>query len=66
MSGQKPRTEPAEMQIPSSLASFATKAGISFKQAVMLLEMQQQIRRTETPRRRTGWTTSTGRSFTRL
>jgi transcriptional regulator with XRE-family HTH domain len=44
MSGQEPRTQRAEMQIPSSLASFATKAGISFKQAVMLLEMQQQIK----------------------
>jgi hypothetical protein len=44
MSGQAPETPCAEVQIPASLASFATKAGISFKQAVMLLEMQQQIK----------------------
>ena len=34
---------PSEVQIPSSLAAFAATAGISFRQALMLLEMQQQI-----------------------
>ncbi len=43
MSGQEPDTERAEVQIPSSLASFAAKAGLSFRQALTLLEMQQQI-----------------------
>jgi transcriptional regulator with XRE-family HTH domain len=43
MSGQEPESEPAEVQIPSSLASFAAKAGLSFRQALTLLEMQQQI-----------------------
>ena len=43
MSGQEPETESAEVQIPSSLASFAAKAGLSFRQALTLLEMQQQI-----------------------
>lgn len=43
MTAEKPQTEAAEVQIPSSLASFAAKAGISFRQALTLLEMQQQI-----------------------
>jgi len=34
---------PSEVQIPSSLAAFAAQAGISFRQALMLLDMQQQI-----------------------
>ncbi len=43
MTGKEPETEPTEVQIPSSLASFAAKAGLSFLQALTLLEMQQQI-----------------------
>jgi transcriptional regulator with XRE-family HTH domain len=43
MAGQVSETEPTEVQIPSSLALFAAKAGLSFRQALTLLEMQQQI-----------------------
>lgn len=43
MTGEQPETEPVEVQIPSSLASFAAKTGLSFRQALTLLEMQQQI-----------------------
>jgi transcriptional regulator with XRE-family HTH domain len=43
MTAKEPETEAAEVQIPSSLASFAGRAGISFRQALTLLEMQQQI-----------------------
>ena len=43
MSGQEPETKPAEVQVPSSLASFAAKAGLSFRQALTLLEMRRQI-----------------------
>lgn len=43
MAGKEPETEPTEVQIPSSLASFAAKAGLSFRQALTLLEMQNQI-----------------------
>jgi transcriptional regulator with XRE-family HTH domain len=43
MTGDEPETEPTEVQIPSSLAKFADKAGLSFRQALMLLEMQGQI-----------------------
>ena len=44
MIGTEGETEPAtEVQIPASLAAFAAQAGISFRQALTLLEMQQQI-----------------------
>jgi transcriptional regulator with XRE-family HTH domain len=44
MTGEEGETEPpSEVQIPASLADFAARAGISFRQALMLLEMQQQI-----------------------
>lgn len=36
-------TEKPEVQIPSALATFAAKAGLTFRQALTLLEMQQQI-----------------------
>ena len=44
MTGTVGETEPhSEVQIPAGLASFAAQAGISFRQALTLLEMQQQI-----------------------
>jgi len=44
MSGREGESEPAsEVQIPASLATFAARAGISFRQALTLLDMQQQI-----------------------
>ena len=44
MTGAEGESAPAsEVQIPSSLAAFAARAGISFRQALTLLEMQQQI-----------------------
>lgn len=43
MTAKEPEAESAEVQIPSSLASFAGRAGLSFRQALTLLEMQQQI-----------------------
>jgi len=43
MTGKAPEAQATEVQIPSSLASFAAKAGLSFRQALTLLEMQQQI-----------------------
>jgi transcriptional regulator with XRE-family HTH domain len=43
MTAEKSETEPDEVQIPSSLASFAAKAGLTFRQALTLLEMQKQI-----------------------
>lgn len=43
MTGEEPETEQTEVQIPSALASFAAKTGVSFRQALTLLEMQQQI-----------------------
>jgi transcriptional regulator with XRE-family HTH domain len=44
MTGTQGETEPpSEVQIPAALASFAARAGISFRQALTLLDMQQQI-----------------------
>jgi len=44
MSGREGESEPAsEVQIPASLATFAARAGISTRQALTLLDMQQQI-----------------------
>jgi len=43
MTGEQTETESTEVQIPSTLASFAAKAGLTFRQALTLLEMQQQI-----------------------
>lgn len=43
MSGEEPGPVAPEVQIPATLASFAAKAGLSFRQALTLLEMQQQI-----------------------
>jgi transcriptional regulator with XRE-family HTH domain len=43
MEGKEVEPERAEVQIPAPLAAFAARAGISFRQALTLLEMQQQI-----------------------
>ncbi len=44
MTGKEGEAEPpSEVQIPASLATFAARAGISFRQALTLLDMQQQI-----------------------
>jgi y4mF family transcriptional regulator len=43
MEGKEVEPERTEVQIPAQLAAFAARAGISFRQALTLLEMQQQI-----------------------
>jgi transcriptional regulator with XRE-family HTH domain len=43
MDGQKAETIKSDVQIPNSLADFAARAGLSFKQAITLLDMQNQI-----------------------
>lgn len=43
MTGEQGTAPPLDVQIPSSLATFAADEGISFRQVLMLLEMQQQI-----------------------
>jgi transcriptional regulator with XRE-family HTH domain len=43
MTGRASETPPAEVPIPASLARFAGEEGLSFRQTLMLLEMQQQI-----------------------
>jgi transcriptional regulator with XRE-family HTH domain len=41
--GTEPETMPKEINIPTSLSQFATEAGLSFSQTLMLLDMQRQI-----------------------
>lgn len=43
MTGEASKEPEAEVPIPASLARFAGEEGLSFKQTLMLLEMQQQI-----------------------
>ena len=42
MTGEASQDQQAEVPIPASLARFAAEEGLSFKQTLMLLEMQQQ------------------------
>lgn len=43
MTGEASKDKTAEVPIPASLARFAAKEGLSFRQTLTLLEMQQQI-----------------------
>lgn len=43
MTGEEPETKPAEVKIPASLAAFADKEGLTFRLALALLKMRQQI-----------------------
>ncbi len=43
MTGEETEAKPAEVQIPASLAAFAEKEGLTFKQALALLRMREQI-----------------------
>ena len=43
MTGDGVDPEPSEIEIPASLATFATEEGISFRQTLLLLMMQRQI-----------------------
>jgi transcriptional regulator with XRE-family HTH domain len=43
MTGTASQDQKSEVPIPASLARFAAEEGLSFRQTLMLLEMQQQI-----------------------
>jgi len=43
MTGQDGEAETKEIEIPASLARFASEEGLAFRQALMLLDMQRQI-----------------------
>jgi transcriptional regulator with XRE-family HTH domain len=43
MTGAASKEQQAEVPIPASLARFAAEEGLSFRQTLVLLEMQQQI-----------------------
>ena len=43
MKGEETGVKPAEVQLPASLAAFAEDEGLTFKQALALLRMREQI-----------------------
>lgn len=43
MTGQASQDQQTEVPIPASLARFAAEEGLSFRQTLMLLDMQKQI-----------------------
>ena len=43
MTGKASEEQPTEVPIPASLAKFAAEEGLSFRQTLMLLDMQKQI-----------------------
>ena len=43
MTGDETETDLSEVQIPKPLADFAAEEGLSFRQALTLLDMQRQI-----------------------
>jgi transcriptional regulator with XRE-family HTH domain len=43
MTGKASQDQPTEVPIPVSLARFAAEEGLSFRQTLMLLDMQKQI-----------------------
>lgn len=43
MTGEETDVEPSEVQFPKALADFAASEGLSFRQALILLDMQQGI-----------------------
>jgi len=43
MTGDETQADQTEVQVPKPLAHFAAEEGLSFRQALTLLDMQQQI-----------------------
>jgi len=43
MTGDETESDQTEVQIPKALADFAAEEGLSFRQALTLLDMQRQI-----------------------
>lgn len=43
LTGEEADVEPSEVQIPKALADFSAREGLSFRQALTLLDMQRQI-----------------------
>jgi transcriptional regulator with XRE-family HTH domain len=54
MTGEESSNQGPEVQIPPSLANFAAREGLSFRQALTLLHMQEQIIANRKSARRAG------------
>lgn len=63
MSGEEVEAPKADVQIPASLAKVAAEAGLSFRQTLMLLEMQKQIVAHRSARRKDGLESVDWRKF---
>lgn len=63
MIGQASGDQAAEVPIPASLARFAGEEGLSFRQTLMLLEMQQQIVAHRSARKKDGLESVDWRKF---
>jgi transcriptional regulator with XRE-family HTH domain len=54
MTGEASQDQPNEVQIPASLARFATEEGLSFRRTLMLLDMELQILAHRSARKKDG------------
>ena len=63
MTGTASQDRKSEVPIPASLARFAAEEGLSFRQTLMLLEMQQQIVAHRSARKKDGLDGGDGRKF---
>lgn len=63
MTGQASQDQPTEVPIPASLARFAAEEGLSFRQTLMLLDMQKQIVAHRSSRKKDGLESVDWRKF---
>lgn len=63
MTGEASQDQPTEVPIPASLARFAAEEGLTFRQTLMLLDMQKQIVAHRSSRKKDGLESVDWRKF---
>ncbi len=63
MTGKASQDQPTEVPIPASLARFAAEEGLTFRQTLMLLDMQKQIVAHRSTRKKDGLESVDWRKF---
>lgn len=63
MTGKASQDHPTEVPIPASLARFAAEEGLTFRQTLMLLDMQKQIVAHRSTRKKDGLESVDWRKF---
>jgi len=63
MTGKASQDQPTEVPIPASLARFAAEEGLTFRQTLMLLDMQKQIVAHRSSRKKDGLESVDWRKF---